>query len=95
MVYATVFNEYCTNLIVSILPGFAAAAYTYYWTKSQETSLKERGMYAERNCIRRRRERLLRVSCYLIHSMEICSKVFILPTKIAAYLKRMPIWPYA
>lgn len=48
------------------LSFITAAAYTYYRTKNQEQSLKQRGMYVERNRSRRRRERLLRVSIIII-----------------------------
>lgn len=40
----------------------AAAAYTYYRSKSQENSLKSRGLLEDRNKARRRRERIIRVS---------------------------------
>ncbi len=47
-------HEYSTILV------FSAAAYTYYRTKNQEQSLKQRGMFVERN-----RERLLRVRIFI------------------------------
>lgn len=40
----------------------AAAIYTYYRTLNQENALKERGGLEDRKKVRRRRERLLRVS---------------------------------
>ena len=48
------------------LSTHTAAACTYYKTKSQEKSLKESGKFEERSRVRRRRERLLRVSA-LVH----------------------------
>ena len=52
-------HEYSTILV------FSAAAYTYYRTKNQEQSLKQRGMFVERNRSRRRHERLLRVRIFI------------------------------
>lgn len=41
---------------------YTDAAYTYYKTQCQENSLRERGKSDDRKIVRRRRERLLRVS---------------------------------
>ena len=51
-----------TNNLILV---FSAAAYTYYRTKNQEQSLKQRGMFVERNRSRRRHERLLRVRIFI------------------------------
>ncbi len=45
-----------------IVVMITAAAYTYYRSKSQENSLKSRGLLEDRNKSRRRRERIIRVS---------------------------------
>ena len=54
----SVFSTMCVQYHLNI---YVAAARTYYRTKSQEKSLKERGKFEERGQARRRRERLSRV----------------------------------
>ena len=45
--------------------SYLAAAYTYYKTLSQETSLQRRGKLCERKKLRRHHERITRVSSNL------------------------------
>ena len=68
--YCNYLNCICACVIVYLTT--TEAAYTYYKTLTQEESLVRRGKAAERNRIRRRRERMIRVSEAMITFVTTC-----------------------